>query len=309
MRRPSFALLAILLTACAAPAVAVPETEAPTASAIVAAPTAAPTVAAPTSDPTERPTLPPDLPTQCHATPFGPPDKACNPGLADPRVTQDTLATTICAPGYIARVSPPRAYLDELRAQQLQAYGFQGDPEKYTEDHILAVGLGGDPRDPRNLWPQTQDGLVADYKAEVETWARDEVCAGRRSLASVQSQMLLNWRVVYQAMLSSRPRGEAVPSPTIWLTITFTRSTYGAVTAMTRPGAQCVARILMPGEDRASSLQPTTADASGVVRWAYPAPFTTAFGTGKHTITCALQGETATNSAPFGVPADTAPPA
>ncbi len=301
MRPLSCALAAILLSACTAPVTA-RATDAPTRPSETVTPTPAPTASA-----TEAPTLPPGLPTQCHATPFGPPDKACNPGVADPLVTQDTIAATICAPGYVARVSPPSAYLVLLRAQQLKAYGFDGDPSTYREDHVLPIALGGDPRDPRNLWPQTQAGLVSDYRDELERWAHDEVCAGRMTLVSVQQQMLRDWRALYQVMLSSRARGEAAPSPTVWLTIDFLRSKYGTVAARTRPGAQCVARVLMPGQDRASSLPVTTADASGVVAWTYPAPFTTTFGTGKHTISCALQGDSATNSSPFGVPGDTAP--
>ncbi|MDE3193167.1 MAG: hypothetical protein KGN00_05715 [Chloroflexota bacterium] len=299
MRWGACAVAAVLLSGCVGGAASQP-TDQPSPT------TLATRTLVPTPTPTERPTLPPDLPTRCSASPAGPPDPKCNPGLADPAVTQDTLTTTICAPGYAERASPPQAYLDELRAQQLGAYAFDGDPGSYTEDHVLAIGLGGDPRDPRNLWPQSGQGLSADRKHELEKWAHDEVCSGRMTLAAAQARMLSSWRSFYQVMAAAKARGDvATAAPA--LSITITLSKYGAVRVTTKPGAQCVARVLMPGASQGISLAVKAADASGVVSWDYPAPFTNMVGIGKHTISCTSDGEVSTNGASFGVPTDTGP--
>jgi hypothetical protein len=52
----------------------------------------------------------------------------------------------------------------------------------YEEDHLIPLGLGGAPSDPRNLWPEPRtppDGWGADRKDEPEFVLNQLVCSGR----------------------------------------------------------------------------------------------------------------------------------
>src|SRR5256885_10549484 len=55
----------------------------------------------------------------CHSV-NGLPDPICTPGVADPRVTQDTIRTTICVTGYTKTVRPSSSYTDALKVQQIK---------------------------------------------------------------------------------------------------------------------------------------------------------------------------------------------
>jgi len=99
----------------------------------------------------------------------------------------------------------------------------------------------------------------------------------------------------------------ASPSPTVAatpLTVTITTSVYGLVSAVTLPGASCTAKAKLPSGrlSTAAGLQATVvAGADGGVSWSYRTVSTTTHGTGTHTVTCTLNGATATASAPFTV--------
>ena len=47
------------------------------------------------------------------------PDPALTPGAADPRVTQATIGSTICASGYTSTVRPPTSYTTPLTREQI----------------------------------------------------------------------------------------------------------------------------------------------------------------------------------------------
>lgn len=55
----------------------------------------------------------------------GLPDPACTPGATDPRVTQATLATTICSRGYTAIVRPPLNVTEKIK---LRGCGYVAGP-------------------------------------------------------------------------------------------------------------------------------------------------------------------------------------
>ena len=106
------------------------------------------------------------------------------PGALNSAVTQATIASTICAPGWAASVAPSAAYLAALKGKQLRRYHAPGKPASYAEDHLIPIELGGAASDPKNLWPQPRarvraDSLVADALAR-------EVCAGTLPLARAQ---------------------------------------------------------------------------------------------------------------------------
>jgi len=133
--------------------------------------------------------------TSCHST-GGLPDPRCTPGVADPRVTQDNIQTTICVSGYTATVRPPSALTDSLKAQQIKEYGYADtNVADYEEDHLIPLELGGHPTDPKNLWPEPRGGAEsASVKDRVENALNKRVCAGTTTLAAAQSAIASDWQ-------------------------------------------------------------------------------------------------------------------
>ena len=130
----------------------------------------------------------------CHSV-NGLPDPICTPGVADPRVTQDTIRTTICVTGYTKTVRPSSSYTDALKVQQIKAYGYAdtsvGD---YEEDHLIPLELGGHPSDPKNLWPEPRSGTYSATKKDgVENSLHNKVCAGVMTLRAAQASIAMNW--------------------------------------------------------------------------------------------------------------------
>jgi hypothetical protein len=111
-------------------------------------------------------------------------DPVRTPGVLNPAVTQATVGATICVRGWTRTVRPPTDYTNALKRQQLREYGLRGPPAAYQEDHLISLELGGDPTDPRNLWPEPYPRASAVDRIENELNA--EVCSGGRSLASAQ---------------------------------------------------------------------------------------------------------------------------
>jgi hypothetical protein len=131
---------------------------------------------------------------QCHSL-DGLPDPLCTPGVADERVTQDNIQTTICVRGYTKTVRPPAAYTNSLKQQQITAYGYSDtNPADYEEDHLIPLELGGHPSDPKNLWPQPRTGVhPAAAKDRLENALHAKVCSGLLTLAAAQTAIARNW--------------------------------------------------------------------------------------------------------------------
>jgi len=131
---------------------------------------------------------------ECHSV-NGLPDPICTPGVADPRVTQDNILTTICVSGYTTRVRPSSSYTNALKAQQIKAYGYTDTKlADYEEDHLIALEIGGHPTDPKNLWPEPLTGPhPATKKDGLENSLQTKVCAGLISLAAAQTAIAKNW--------------------------------------------------------------------------------------------------------------------
>lgn len=106
------------------------------------------------------------------------------PGVLDPDVTQATIGSTVCVHGWTATVRPPTEYTNELKLEQMRQYGETGPPSGYQEDHLISLELGGDPTDPRNLWPEPYPRAAAVDRIENELNAA--VCSGRLTLAEAQ---------------------------------------------------------------------------------------------------------------------------
>lgn len=106
------------------------------------------------------------------------------PGALNPNVTQANIGATICAHGWTKTVRPPTDYTNALKVKQMRAYGVSGDPSGYQEDHLISLELGGDPYDPRNLWPEPYPRAHEVDAMENELNAK--VCSGELSLADAQ---------------------------------------------------------------------------------------------------------------------------
>jgi hypothetical protein len=111
-------------------------------------------------------------------------DAVRTPGVLNPDVTQATIGSTICVRGWTRTVRPPTDYTNALKRQQLGEYGLHGPLSAYQEDHLISLELGGDPTDPRNLWPEPYP-RASDVDA-IENELNAKVCSGALSLADAQ---------------------------------------------------------------------------------------------------------------------------
>jgi hypothetical protein len=125
------------------------------------------------------------------------PDSTCTPGSSDPTVTQANIQQTICVSGYSGKVRPPVSYTNKLKAQQIAEYGFSDtNLHDYEEDHLISLELGGNPTDPKNLWPEP--GGIPNSKDTVENRCHKKVCNGTISLSVAQQQIATNWQTACQ---------------------------------------------------------------------------------------------------------------
>lgn len=113
-------------------------------------------------------------------------DPVRTPGVLNPDVTQATIGSTICVSGWTRTVRPPVSYTNDLKLRQMRAYGETGSPSSYQEDHLVSLELGGNPTDPRNLWPEPYPRAADVDKIENELNA--EVCSGKLTLAGAQQR-------------------------------------------------------------------------------------------------------------------------
>jgi hypothetical protein len=106
------------------------------------------------------------------------------PGVVDPRVTPANVRTTICVSGWSKSVRPPSDYTSQLKVEQLRSYGLAGSPSDYQEDHLISLEIGGNPTDPRNLWPEPYPRASEVDRIENELHRR--VCEGSLGLREAQ---------------------------------------------------------------------------------------------------------------------------
>ncbi len=133
-------------------------------------------------------------PGDCHASGSGfdvLPDPACTPGAINPQVTQANIASTICSRGWTATVRPPVSVTEPLKRASMVAYGERGPIGAYQEDHLVALGAGGSPSDPRNLW--AEPGATPNPKDAVEVAANRAICSRLLTLTQVQAAMATDW--------------------------------------------------------------------------------------------------------------------
>jgi hypothetical protein len=133
------------------------------------------------------------------------PLSVATPGVTNPAVTQANIQQTICVSGYTATIRPPASYTTKLKISQLAgAYKSFTDktPASYEEDHLISLEIGGNPTDPKNLWPQPYAGTGARIKDQIENKLHDLVCANKMSLATAQKLISTNWYAAYQKYMN-----------------------------------------------------------------------------------------------------------
>ena len=134
------------------------------------------------------------------------PDRTRTPGITNPAVTQENMYENICNPKWSTRlIRPPVHYTNELKLEQIREYGdADANPRDYEEDHLIPLELGGDPEDPKNLWPEPYDTSIPDggarSKDRVESFLHKQVCSGNISLGEAQMEIATDWYRVYQKL-------------------------------------------------------------------------------------------------------------
>ncbi|HWE81925.1 MAG TPA: hypothetical protein VG265_09765 [Gaiellaceae bacterium] len=106
------------------------------------------------------------------------------PGSLNPAVTQATIGSTVCVAGWTKTVRPPVDYTNALKLKQMSEYDESGSPSDYQEDHLISLELGGNPTDPKNLWPEPYPR--ASQVDQVENELNAKVCSGKLTLAEGQ---------------------------------------------------------------------------------------------------------------------------
>jgi len=113
-------------------------------------------------------------------------DPVRTPGVLNPEVTQANIRSTICRHGWTTTIRPPTSYTNALKRKQIRQYGEAGSLSDYQEDHLISLELGGNPTDPRNLWPEPYPRASDVDKTENEL--NSEVCSGQLTLAEAQQR-------------------------------------------------------------------------------------------------------------------------
>ena len=131
------------------------------------------------------------------------PDPKITPGATNPKVSQSNIKSTVCDDGWTKTIRPSASYTDKLKISQMKALGLKGAPADYEEDHLVSLEVGGNPTDPKNLWPQPWP--EARKKDVVETALKRQVCAGKMPLAQAQKILKTDWTAYYFKLKGAKP--------------------------------------------------------------------------------------------------------
>jgi hypothetical protein len=133
------------------------------------------------------------------------PNPSITPGAIDPAVTPHNLHDTVCVRGYTAKVRPDKRVTNRLKREQIRQYRYADtNPQPYEQDHLIPLSIGGNPTDPKNLWPQPREGeWGAEQKNDLEFVAYRLVCSGQLNLQEAQQRIAANWIEAYQAWVPS----------------------------------------------------------------------------------------------------------
>ena len=135
------------------------------------------------------------------------PDPKITPGAINPEVTQENIDRTICVSGWTKTIRPSVSYTNKLKKQQMAAMGLTGAPNLYEEDHLISLELGGNPTDPKNLWPEAwgdMNSWGAHKKDVIETRLKRMVCTGKITLAEAQHAIATDWIAAYKQYVPAK---------------------------------------------------------------------------------------------------------
>ena len=135
------------------------------------------------------------------------PDPKLTPGVINPDVTQANINQTICVSGWTKTIRPTTTYTNKLKIQQMKDMGLTGSPSLYEEDHLISIELGGNPKDPKNLWPQSWGDMTtwgAHRKDVIETHLKTMVCKGQISLVDAQHAIATDWIAAYKKYIIAK---------------------------------------------------------------------------------------------------------
>ena len=90
----------------------------------------------------------------------------------------------------------------------MKELGLSGTPGDYEEDHLIPLELAGDPRDPRNLWPEPYAKPGAKQKDAVENYLHKQVCSGVMPLVEAQRIIAADWYRVYVEIQQQRAESD-----------------------------------------------------------------------------------------------------
>jgi hypothetical protein len=111
----------------------------------------------------------------------------------NPQVTQETIAATICNPGWTRTIRPLVPTMRTIKRKMLSAIGEPFERRnRYALDHKIPLVLGGDPIDRRNLALQPIE--ESREKDVVEVCLAQMVCAGAMTLEEAQTNIWADWR-------------------------------------------------------------------------------------------------------------------
>jgi hypothetical protein len=137
------------------------------------------------------------------------PNSKVTPGVLNPSVTQANIKDNVCKANWTSTIRPTVAYTNKLKATQMAGdykylkAQFGTASSAYEEDHLISLQLGGNPTDPKNLWPEPYAGNNARKKDVVESALKRLVCAGTLKLADAQ-KAVLNWPAAYKKYVTAK---------------------------------------------------------------------------------------------------------
>ena len=139
------------------------------------------------------------------------PNAKITPGALNPSVTQANIKNNVCKANWTSTIRPTVAYTNKLKATQmagdykyLQAQ-FGKASSAYEEDHLISLQLGGNPTDPKNLWPEPYVGNNARKKDVVESALKRLVCDVTLKLSDAQKD-ILNWPLAYKQYVTTKDK-------------------------------------------------------------------------------------------------------
>ena len=120
-------------------------------------------------------------------------------GALNPDVTQDTIAQTICVPGYAKSVRPAASYTSDVKRMLMERAGMNPTIAAYYElNYIIPLALGGHPTDRQNFALQILEGKNgAKRKDRIEAKLQCLVCSGQVTVADAQREILTDWQAAY----------------------------------------------------------------------------------------------------------------